>query len=197
MRKIRYILWALVVIAVGFMAYLLMTIDTNPRPNKLGAGEKLGGEFNLIQHNGKPITDKDLLGKPHIIFFGFTTCPEICPTTLHEISTWLDELGADADKLGVYFITVDPERDTKELLSEYLSFFDSRIIGITGEKNKVEEVLRSFKVYFNRVELEGGDYTMDHTAIVFRLNAKGEFVGSIDYEENSETAVAKLRMMLK
>ncbi len=195
MRTVRYILWAVVAVVAIAMAYVVGFEKLSGQgPNN--ANIKLGGEFNLVRHDGKPISGKDLLGKPHAIFFGFTSCPEVCPTTLFEITTWLEKLGPDADKLNVYFMSVDPERDTVQVLGEYLSAFDNRIIGITGERKKVEETLRSYKVFFKRVELEDDDYTMDHTATIFLLNAKGEFVRSIAYGENGETAVAKLRLML-
>ncbi|MCF6320964.1 MAG: SCO family protein [Rhizobiaceae bacterium] len=196
MRKLRFFLWGAVFFAAIGSLYLYSMTGTNQQPNTLLSGGKLGDEFTLMRHNGQPISDKDLLGKPHAIFFGFTSCPEVCPSTLYEITTWLDELGEDADRIGVYFITVDPERDTQEILAEYMESFDSRIIGITGDKAKVEQTLRSYKVHFERVELDDGDYTMDHTATIYLLNSEGTFVRSIAYGENSQTAVAKLKLML-
>ncbi len=193
MRSIRIILWVLVVVAAAAMAYLYIYDNKATQVS----GGKLGGEFNLVRQDGKPVTDKDLLGKPHAIFFGFTNCPEVCPTTLYEMSTWLDELGEDANDINVYFITVDPERDTVEMLAEYLTSFDARITGITGNKKDIEQTLRSYRVYFKRVELEDGDYSMDHTATIYLLDAKGEFTGSISYGEDGKSAVAKLRKLLK
>lgn len=193
MKRIRYILWAMVaVLAVG-MTYLLVTDERNIEKPKLA---QLGGAFELTRHDGKSISDKDLLGKPHAIFFGFTSCPEVCPTSLFEISTWLEALGEDADKLGVYFMSVDPQRDTPKVLFEYLTAFDPRIVGITGDKKEMEETLRSYKVFFKRVKLDDGEYTMDHTASIYLMNAQGQFVRSIAYGEDSVPAVAKLRKML-
>lgn len=197
MRTIRYFLWGLVALTALTMTYLFLTAGSGSQSNQQVAGRILGSEFTLTRHDGNPITNKDLLGKPHAMFFGFTNCPEVCPTALLKMGTWLDELGKDGERIGVYFVTVDPGRDTVTLMSEYLSSFDPRIIGITGKVSKVEEMLRSYKVYFNRVELEDGDYTMDHTATIYLLNSEGRFVRSIAYGENSQTAVAKLRLMLK
>lgn len=193
MKRIRYILWAIVAVMAVSMTYLLATDETETEKPKLA---RLGGAFELTRHDGKSISNKDLLGKPHAIFFGFTSCPEVCPTSLFEISSWLEELGDDADKLGVYFMSVDPQRDTPEVLFEYLTAFDPRIVGITGDKKEMEETLRSYKIFFKQVELEGGDYTMDHTASIYLMNAKGQFVRSIAYGEDSVPAVAKLRKML-
>ncbi len=197
MRTTRFILWGLVALTALTMTYLFLTGGSGLQSDQQVVGRVLGSEFTLTRHDGNPITNKDLLGKPHAMFFGFTNCPEVCPTALLRMGAWLDELGKDGDRIGVYFVTVDPGRDTATHMSEYLSSFDPRIIGITGKISKVEEMLRSFKVYFNRVELEDGDYTMDHTATIYLLNSEGRFVRSIAYGENSQTAVAKLRLMLK
>jgi len=194
MRIIRILLWLMVVAAAATMAYLYLVGD---KGNRQASGEKLGGEFNLVRHDGNPITDKDLLGKPHAIFFGFTNCPEVCPTTLYEMSTWLSELGKDADGINVYFMSVDPDRDTKEVLADYLTSFDERIIGITGNRPQVEQTLKSYRVYFKRADLEDEDYNMDHTASVYLLDPKGKFTGSIAYGEDGKSAVAKLRKLLK
>jgi protein SCO1/2 len=193
MRIIRIILWVLVVVAAATMAYLYIFDDKITQVS----GDRLGGEFSLVRQDGKPVTDKDLLGKPHAIFFGFTNCPEVCPTTLYEMSTWLSEMGEDAEGINVYFMTVDPERDTVEILADYLTSFDARITGITGNKKDLEQTLRSYHVYFKRVELEDGDYSMDHTATIYLLDAKGKFTGSISYGEDGKSAVAKLRKLLK
>ena len=197
MRIIRYVAWAMVALLGTFAIYLFFSDEKNLPPDDQISLENLGGQFNLVRHDGTSISDRDLLGKPHAVFFGFTNCPEVCPTTLYEMSDWLDKLGEDANKIGIYFVTVDPARDTPTLLSEYLTSFDPRITGITGEKSAVEETLLSFKIYFKRVDGESGEYSMDHTAIIFLLDAQGKFVGSIAYGEDGQSAVEKLRRLLK
>ena len=193
----RYILWGLILVAVTTMTYLYLANDRSSQVRIQNPVVKLGGKFSLIRHDGNAIRNQDMLGKPHAIFFGYTNCPDVCPSTLYEMSTWLELLKDDAERIGTYFITVDPARDTAELLSEYLSSFDARIIGITGDKTALEEALRSYKVYFKRVESEDDDYTMDHTALIYLLNAKGEFSGTISYGEEAQSAVEKLRRLAK
>ncbi len=196
MRYLKFVLWGMVAAAAATIAYIYIVDDKISKQSRQVTAVKLGDEFSLVRHDGKSITDKDLLGKPHALFFGFTNCPEVCPTTLHEMSTWLGELGEDANRINVYFMTVDPERDNVEILSDYLTAFDSRITGITGEKADVEKTLKSYKVFFRRVDLDDGDYSMDHSAMIYLLDAKGDFAGSISYGEDGQSAVAKLRKML-
>ena len=135
-----------------------------------------------------------MLGRPAVVFFGFTYCPEVCPTTLADLTTWLGELGPDADRLRVFFITVDPARDTPGELAKYLSSFDPRIRGLTGNAADIDGVAKAFGIYYQRIEIEGG-YTMDHTASVLLLDASGRFAGTISYQEQKAVAVAKLKRL--
>jgi protein SCO1 len=123
----------------------------------------IGGPFQLVDQNRAPFSDQDLKGKTFLVFFGFTHCPDVCPTTLFEMSEILRKLGSDADRTAVMFITVDPERDTPESLKDYLASFDPHIRGLTGDPAAVAAVAKAYRVYFKKVPLEGGDYTMDHT----------------------------------
>lgn len=131
-----------------------------------------------------------------LVFFGFTFCPDVCPTTLFEIANRLKKLGPDADKLQVLFITVDPERDTPEQLALYLQSFDPRIIGLSGTREQVDRAVAAYKVSARRVEQEGGNYTMDHTASVIIMDRNGRFAGMIDYHESEENALAKMRRLI-
>lgn len=163
-------------------------------PGGPGAPEQaFGVDFELVDHNGEPITEQALRGQPSALFFGFTHCPEICPTTLYELDNWLTTLGPDGENINAFFVTIDPERDTPEMLSLYVESVTDRVRGITGDPEAVREMARGFSVYFKRVELDDGDYTMDHTASVFLLDSKGHFRKTIAYGENPETALAKLR----
>ena len=157
---------------------------------------EIGGPFSLIDHHGKPVTDRDYLGKPTLVFFGFTHCPDVCPTTLFEISNYLKELGPDADRLNVLFITVDPERDTPEQLALYLSSFDPRITGLSGSPENVSAAAKAYHIFAKKVPLKDGDYTMDHTATVAMMNSKGKYVGSMHYQAPAAITRAKLRRLL-
>jgi len=161
------------------------------------SGEPYGVPFNLVDQNGDPITEQAFLGHPTVLFFGFTHCPEVCPTTLYELSSWFNELGDEGSDIKAYFVSIDPERDTPELLGGYLSNVTDRVIGITGDPEKVREMARGFNIYFKRIETEDGDYTMDHTASIILLDSNGHFRKTIAWGENSETAMQKLRDLAK
>ena len=152
--------------------------------------------FDLTDHRGNQVRPTDWLGRPTIVFFGFTWCPDVCPTTLSDISGWLEELGADAERLNTVMISVDPERDTAVVLAEYLSNFDPRIIGLTGPLSEIERAAAGFRARFEKVP-QGSDYTMDHTAGVFLFRADGSFGGIIDYHEDRRFALPKIRRVLE
>src|SRR6202047_4285451 len=156
----------------------------------------IGGPFTLIDQNGQPITDKDMKGRPFLVFFGFTHCPDICPTTLFDVSQVLQKLGPDADRAGALFITVDPERDTAAVLKDYLSNFDPHLRGLTGDRASINAAIKAYRVYAKKVPLDGGDYTMDHTALVYLMDKNGQFVAPFDLKRPVDTAGADLRRYL-
>ncbi len=154
------------------------------------------GSFRLVDQNGAAVTEQAVLGRPAVMFFGFTNCPDVCPTTLASMTALLGRLGRDADRLGFYFVTVDPERDTVAVLKAYLASFDPRIRGLTGAGDQIAAITRPLGVYYARVEA-GGNYTMDHTASVFLVGADGTLRGTIAYGEDAAAAEAKLRDLLR
>ncbi|MDR3493719.1 MAG: SCO family protein [Ancalomicrobiaceae bacterium] len=157
----------------------------------------IGGPFHLTDQTGKPVTDKDLLGKPAAMFFGYTFCPDVCPTTLAEVGDWLKALGPDADKLQFVFVTVDPERDTQDKLKDYLTSFDPRIRGLTGTPQETAAIVKDYRVYVKKTHPESGsDYLVDHTAAVYLMDSKGRFVGFINYQEDASKTIAKLKELL-
>ena len=157
------------------------------------ASEPYGVPFTLVDQDGETITQEAFRGQPTVLFFGFTHCPEICPTTLYELSSWFEELGDEAANIDAYFVSIDPERDTPEMLADYISNVTDRVRGITGEPEAVRDMARGFNIYFKRVDLDDGDYTMDHTASILLLDSQGRFRKTIAWGENSETAMQKLR----
>lgn len=156
----------------------------------------IGGPFKLVTHKGGTLSDQDLAGQPFAVFFGFTHCPDICPTTLWEMSEALKELGPDAEKLRVLFISVDPTRDTPEFLASYLQSFDPRIFGLTGSEEEIAAVGKAYRAYWEKVPTEGDDYTMNHTASIYLMDGRGQFVGTIAYGEQQSVRMEKLRKLL-
>lgn len=187
MRSILASILILIAAGVGWLTYDWYRARTAPGG--------FGAPFTLVDQTGKEITDAAFRGAPSAVFFGFTHCPEICPTTLFELDGWLATLGDEGRNIRAWFVTVDPARDTAEIMDAYVGNVSSRITGITGEPEKVEAMARSYGIYFKRVELDGGDYTMDHTASVLLLDRRGDFAGTISYGEDAETAVAKLKRL--
>ncbi|MBI1619130.1 SCO family protein [Aquamicrobium zhengzhouense] len=189
MRSILVGMLIVVALAVGWM-----TFDWYREQHSVHA---FGAPFTLVQGDGAPITEDAFRGQPSAVFFGFTHCPEVCPTTLFELDGWLSTLGDEGKNIRAYFVTIDPERDTPEAVHSYVSNVSDRITGISGEPEKVMAMAKSFGIYTKRVELEGGDYTMDHTASIILLNSNGDFAGTIAYEENPDNALAKLKRLAK
>jgi len=167
---------------------------TSGGPSKVAtASSTVGGPFRLISQDGTPISDENFRGKPFLVFFGFTHCPDVCPTTLFEVSEIMRRLGPDADKTGALFVTVDPERDTPDKMKEYLSSFDPHLSGATGDLPAIAAVAKEYRVYYKKVPTEGGDYTMDHTAIVYLMDKNGKFVTPFNLRRKPEEAAADLR----
>jgi len=153
----------------------------------------IGGPFQLTSHRGETVSDRTLRGKPYLAFFGFTHCPEICPTTLFELTDLMKELGPKADAFNALLISVDPERDTQNLLSLYMESFDPRIVALRGTREQTAQVLSAFRASAKKVDTGDGTYTMDHTAGVYLMNAEGRFKGMLDMHEPRETRLQKLR----
>lgn len=187
MRTILVGILVLMAAGIGFL-----TFDWYRQQN---SGAAYGAPFTLTDQNGQPITETAFRGQPTAVFFGFTHCPEICPTTLFELDGWLKQLGPDGEKIRAYFVTVDPERDTPEIMKQYVGNVSQRIVGISGEPEKVMAMAKSFGIYSKKVPLEGGDYTMDHTASVLLLDPKGDFSGTIAWGENPDNAITKLKRL--
>jgi protein SCO1 len=156
----------------------------------------IGGPFKLIDQNGKPITDEDMKGHPFLVFFGYTHCPDICPTTLFEMSEVLRAMGKDADRIGALFITVDPERDTPAAMGDYLSSFDPHLRGASGDRQAIDAVEKAYRVYAKKVPTDNGDYSMDHTALVYLMDKQGRFVAPFKFNRKPEDAAADLRRYL-
>ena len=156
----------------------------------------IGGPFQLTDQSGARVTEKSLQGRPSLIFFGYTHCPDICPTSLFEMSEVLRAMGRDADRVNAYFISVDPERDTAAAMKEYLSSFDPHLKGLTGDPVTIQKVLTEYRVYAKKVPLKDGDYTMDHTALIYLMDRDGRFVSPFNINRKPEEAATDLKRYL-
>ena len=167
---------------------------------QLGSGSSgpsaIGGPFQLIDQDGQPITDQDMKGRPFLVFFGYTHCPDICPTTLFDVSEVMRALGKDADRAAALFVTVDPERDTPAAMKDYLSSFDPHLRGATGDRKAIEAAEKTYRVYAKKVPTENGDYSVDHTALVYLMDKQGRFVAPFSLKRRPEEAAADLRRYL-
>lgn len=194
LRIVRYAVWAAVGVLLVGVALVFYLRESGGGPQLAGAIK--GGPFNLVDQTGAPVTEAALQGHPSAMFFGYTFCPDVCPTTLYEMTELMGQLGPDADKLKVFFVTVDPERDTQQAMADYLTAFDPRFTGLTGSREEIDRILSGYRVYSRKVERETGPYLMDHTAGVYLLDNQGVLTGVIDYQEAPETALAKLKRLI-
>ncbi len=152
----------------------------------------VGGPFVLTSADGQRVSSASFEGAPTLVFFGFTNCPDICPTKLLEISEVLRATGDRAAKVRALFISVDPARDTPDMLKGYLASFDPRIVGLTGTQEEIDAVVKAYRAYAKKVPTSAGDYTMDHTAIVYLMDRKGRFVGAFNTDRPPQEGAQEL-----
>jgi protein SCO1 len=177
----------LVAIGIVFGQFIRHSSELDPVP--------VGGPFELVDQDDHTVNDKTFLGRPSVIFFGYTSCPDVCPTTLMDVSNWLKALGPLADKLNVLFISIDPEQDTPIHLREFLSSFDPRIQGLTGTNKQIAAVAKEFRVYYNRVDESDGSYSMDHSGAIYLMDKAGNFVAPLSFQTEDAVAIERLRSL--
>jgi protein SCO1/2 len=191
----RRTLLPLLGVALGLLLALgLLVLQRTTMPPAAAAG--IGGPFTLTDQDGRTVTADDVKGEPTLVFFGYTHCPDICPTTLESISQMFKALGA-ARPTRALFITLDPQRDTPGVMKDYLSSFDPRIVGLTGSQDAIDAVAREYRVYAKKVPTGGGDYSVDHTGIVYLMDKNGNFVESFnpDLDKPAEAAETYAKYM--
>lgn len=191
----------LAIIAGALLAFVLLPGNgtTLPQVTTVETGKALvGGPFTLTDHTGRRVTEKDFLGHPLLIFFGFTNCPDICPSGLQVISAALDKLGEKGAKVTPIFITLDAERDTPEKLAAYVKSFHPRLVGLTGSEAELAAAAKAYRVYAQKVSDDAtpGSYTYDHAAIIYLMGADGAFVTHIPHTTNVEQVVSILNKSL-
>lgn len=194
LRKARLFLWvfvallAIVVTGIAFRG----TQDGTPKDY----ASSVGGPFALVTPDGAGFTERDLAGKPYAMFFGFTRCPDVCPTTLAGMAQLRKRMGDDGMKFEIVFVSVDPGHDTPADIGNYIALFGTPIIGLTGTTAQIDQIVKAWRAFYQKVPLEGGDYTIDHTAGVFLMDRNGRLQSIIDHHENEDTALAKLRSLV-
>jgi len=177
------------ILALGLVALVGAAYFILASGGQQARGSAIGGPFTLTDQNGARVTDATYRGAPSIVFFGYTHCPDVCPTTLFDMSEILKRLPADK-RVSALFVTVDPERDTPAALKEYLSSFDPRISGLSGTREEIDATLKAYRVYAKKQPQENGEYSMDHSAIVYLMDKQGRFVNALNLQSPPE-AVAK------
>jgi protein SCO1/2 len=176
---------------IGVGMATLMTQSQSPAPQTA----LVGGPFTMTTSDGRTVSDADFKGEPFLVFFGYTHCPDVCPTSLFALSQVLKALGPET-KLKVLFVTVDPERDTPAVMKDYLSAFDPHIIGLSGTPAQTQAMEQAYRVYAQKVPGQGGEYTMDHTAIVYLMDKTGRFISAFNPDRPAKTAAAELEKYL-
>ena len=192
---IAAILAGLVIIGAG--TFLVLALRDTPRGAAGTAlASAIGGPFQLVDQNGKTVTDTDLKGKWSLIYFGYTHCPDACPTALNDISIALSELGPKRDAVRPVFITVDPERDTPETLKAYVTSFDAPILALTGTADQVATAAKGYRVYYAKHPEAGDDYSMDHSSVIYVMDPEGRFTASFTHESAPEQISERLKKLL-
>jgi protein SCO1/2 len=196
-KRIRLAAWiALGALALGTGGFLLLRPMLGNLPASLPLSAEIGGPFELTTHDGKRLSSAQLEGKPFALFFGYTYCPDVCPTTLLDLSTAIGQLGPDADRIRYLFVSVDPERDTPEHLKVYLSNFDPRIVGLTGTPAEIAAVAKAYRAFYEKVPGKDGNYTYNHQAAIYLMGKDGRFAGTMNFQESEDVRLKKLRRLL-
>jgi protein SCO1 len=190
--RMRRLVVPLIALAIGLGALVLTAVLMLRAPGQEPRPSAVGGPFVLVSHEGKRVTERDFRGAPSLVFFGFTHCPDVCPTKLFEISEVLRAAGERGRAVRALFITVDPQRDTPEVLKSYLGSFDPRIVGLTGDSDAVEAALRAYRGFARKVPGKDGGYTMEHTSLVYLMDKGGRFVGAFNLNRPPAEAAQEL-----
>lgn len=195
-RVVNLALWASLSLVLAGLAAIALFWDRGLREHVANNIAIVGGPFELRTPEGETVTRADLLGRPHILYFGFTMCVDLCPMTLYQISSAMAALGEPAERLKVAFVTIDPERDTPEILRRYMTVFDTRMMALTGTPAEIARAAGAYRVFYRRVDLGGGDYTMDHTPSALLFRSDGTMAGAIGADETDEAARAKIAALV-
>lgn len=194
LARLRTVLW--LALGAAVLIGLIVVYDRGHPVGNTANDYAIGGPFTLTAPDGSIVTEKTLAGKPYAIFFGFTRCPDVCPTSLARMARLRTQLGPDGMKFNIVFVSVDPGHDKPTDLGNYVALFGTPILGLTSTDAQIEQIKKSYGVYSAKVPQPGGDYTIDHTAAITLMTAKGEFSGLIDHQESDATALEKLKHLI-
>jgi len=188
----------LLAIAGIVLAVILLATGVLVRERPGTTGPSIGGPFALIDGDGRVVKDSDFHGRYMLVYFGYTFCPDVCPTTLNEVALAMDKLGPDAARVAPIFITVDPKRDTPAVMKQYVSAFSPALVGLTGSADAIAQVEKSYRVYAseNRTGPGPGDYTVDHSSILYLMNPAGQFIAPIRADESADDMAADIKKLL-
>lgn len=192
----RWILWLVVLMIAAVVAIGVFHRGSRDGEGAGNAAHVFGGSFTLTAPDGSTVTEKTLAGKPYAIFFGYTRCPDVCPTSLARMARLRKQLGPDGMRFAIVFVSVDPGHDKPADLGNYVALFGTPILGLTGTDAQIEQIKKGYGIYSAKVPLPGGDYTIDHSAAIYLMTAKGAFSGTIDTQESDATALEKLRRLI-
>ena len=186
---------AVLVVISGVLLALALTRGPHGASGSLLANA-IGGPFKLVDQNGQPFTDADLKGKWHLVFFGYTHCPDTCPTTLNDISLAMAKLGPEAKSVGVVFVSVDPDRDTPTVLKSYLQSFDAPVVGLSGTPQEVAQAAKDYRVYYAKHPRADGGYDMDHSAVIYVMDPQGRFTATFTPDTSPDEMATRLQKLL-
>ena len=187
-------------IITSFIIILILTFLFAEYLSRKNAPQKISEVINkvhLIDHYGKPLKNSTLKNRPSLLFFGFTNCPEICPTTLADLSEITKEATSSVDAINIIFVTLDPKRDNKKHLEDYIQYFNGNIIGVTGSKSEIKKFAENWRVFYETVKTSNNNYTLNHTATVFMIDELGNFRGTISWGENETSVIQKINNLRK
>ncbi len=195
-RRLRHVIWTLVGIAALALGIgLALRLLPDERIAQAQPSD-IGGHFSLVDRSGKAVTPHTLKGKPYAIFFGFTRCPDVCPTTLSRMARLRKLMGAEGDKFEIVFVSVDAGHDRPADVGAYVDLFGTPILGLTGSERQIADAARSFRVFYQKVPVEGGDYTIDHSAFVILMDSDGAFKSVLSDADSEEAALRELRALV-
>ena len=187
-------------IIISFIIILALTFLFAEYLSRKNAPQKMSeiiDKVHLIDHNGQAFKKTTLKNKPSLLFFGFTNCPEICPTTLADLSEITKEVTSSVNAINIIFVTLDPKRDNKKHLKDYVQYFGSNIIGVTGDKIEIKKFAENWGVFYETVNTSNNNYTINHTATVFMIDELGNFRGTISWGENENSVIQKINNLSK